>query len=48
VSANGANNFFETWFINGEIKIFAVPGVDALLIEINYGDSDVWTLECND
>ena len=46
--ASLADDVVEARLVNGKGKVRAVPGVDALLVEIDDGDLDVGALERDD
>lgn len=41
------DNVYETRFINGQEEVRTIPRVNAGLVEIDDGDSNVWTFESN-
>ncbi len=43
-----SNHFFETGLINGKSKIGAVPSVDACLIEVDDGDTNMRAFKGDD
>jgi hypothetical protein len=47
-SACFSDDISKAWLVNRELKIGAVPGIDARLVEINDGYLDVGTLDGDD
>jgi hypothetical protein len=46
-SASLTNDIVEARFIYGQMEVWGVPGVDAGLVQVNNGDPDMRTFQCN-
>jgi len=46
--ASLTNNILEARFVDREIKIWAVPGIDTSLVQVNNGDLDVGAFKRDD
>ncbi len=43
-----ADDILETWLVDGELEVGAVPRIDSGLVEVDDGDLDVGAFEGND